>query len=180
MRGQILDLMKKRFFISSVFFLFTIKLFAQEISDSDFSKLVSNKSILYFDNANKKYFGCGMNLDCMEIQMFFKTVYFNKGDKKLRISGYVNPTTTNTGDTIGANIFKIFIARPVKGKLKNVRMLAEVEDTVKSKIVTTTINSNEFSFTTDFKFSKGDCLYIESGELFRLKEYCISSLLSPK
>jgi len=170
--------MVKRFFILNVFVLFAASLFAQEISNNDFNKLVNNKSIAYF-KANKKYFGCGMNLDCMGLQVVFRTIYFDKANKRLRMSGFVNPMTQNNGDTTGTNIFKIFIAKPLNGELKNIRILAEVENDIKRKSETTAVNLKELSFTTDFKFSKGDCLYIEGGELFRLKEYCISALLKP-
>lgn len=172
--------MINRFLILNVFVLFAIKLPAQEISNKDFNRLISKKSVLYFDNAKKKYFGCGMSLDCMGLEVVFKTVLFDKANKRLRISGYVNPMTQNNGDTIGANIFKIFIATPVKGELRNIRILADIEDTIKSKNEATTVNLKEFSFATDFRFLKGDCLYVESGEMFRLKEYCISSLLKPR
>ena len=170
--------MIKQFFVLSVLAFFTVRIFAQDISDSDFNKLANNKPVVYFDKANKRYFGCGMNLDCMGLQVIFKTAHLDKGNKELRLSGYVNPITTNNGDTNGTNIFRIFIATPVKGKLKNIRVLADVADTVQSISATTTIDLNNLSFKTEFKFLKRDCLYIESGSLFRLKEYCIGSLLN--
>jgi hypothetical protein len=159
--------------------LFSATLFAQEITEKDFNRLTGSKSVIYFDDANGKYFGCGLSLDCMGLPVFFYEIRFDKANRRLKISGFVNPNIQGT-DTLGTNIFRIFIAKPVKGKLRNIRSLVEVEDTVKTRSEKTTVNIKQLSFKTDFYFSKGDCLYIESGELFKMKEYNISSLLKSR
>ncbi|HEX2629591.1 MAG TPA: hypothetical protein VHM26_11275 [Chitinophagaceae bacterium] len=172
--------MIKQLFVVSILVFLTSRIFAQNISSNDFNNLIRNYRPLYFDNANKKYFGCGMNLDCMGLEVAFKSVALQRAQKKLELSGYINPVTVGDGDTIGTNIFKIFIARPGKRKLKHIRVLADFENTIKNKSEGTTIDLNKKSFITKFKFSRKDCLYIESTSLFRLKEYDIGSLLRYK
>ena len=169
----------KRFIIVSIFLLLVVNIFSQKLSENDFSKLLRNKSDLYFDKANGKYFGCGMNLDCMGLPILFKSVELDRMARKLVLTGFVNPITQDS-DTIGTNIFRIFIAKPVKGKLKRIRILAEVVDTIKAVAPNTTVDIKALSFKTSFQFSKHDCLYIESNEMFRLKEYDIGSLLELK
>lgn len=168
----------KKYFLAFIFFISCFKYpHAQEISQESFDSLLTNHVSLYFDNKNKRYFGCGMNLDCMGLPVVFTKISIDSLTKQLRLSGYVNPMLQNNGDTLGTNIFKLFIARPAKGRLKYIRLLAEVHNTVIQKSADTDINLKTLNFKTDFKFSKHDCLYIESVELFRLKEYNIGKLL---
>lgn len=169
--------MKKYFVLFFLFISLHKCLHAQEIGQKSFDSLLTNKINLYFDNKGKRYFGCGMNLDCMGLPVVFNKIVLNKAKKELKLSGYVNPMSQNNGDTLGTNIFKIFIAKPVRGELTNIRLLADVQDTVIGKSKSTNINLKLLNFTTVFKFGKYDCLYIESDELFRLKEYNIGHLL---
>jgi hypothetical protein len=163
-------------FILLIFHVSSI-LYGQEIEKSEFNKLVNKNAQFYYDKANKRYFGCGLNLECMGLTVSFRSIYFDKPQKKLKISGFVNPLSQSNGDTTGTNIFRIFIARPVNGELKNIRILADVENDIKSKSETTNIDVKELSFETEFRFLNGDRLYFEGGGSFRLKEYNISTLL---
>jgi hypothetical protein len=170
--------MRKHFFLF-ITLAFTVEfLNAQVISEESFSTILNNKPIIYYDKINKKYYGCGMNLDCMGLPMSFTNIVLHKQQRRLKISGYVNPTTSKKNrDTIGTNNFKIFVAKPVKSRLTNIRILAEVFDTIRTVSNRSMVDTAKFSFSVDFAFSKDDCLYIESGELFRLKEYKIGSLV---
>lgn len=168
--------MTQRFLVLTFLLFYTVNLFSQNISEDVFNKLLTNKRVVYFDSKNKKYFGCGLNLDCMGLPVFFKSIVFKKEDKRLRIEAYINPII-DTDDTTGANIFRIFIAKPGNGKLKSIRILADVEDTIKEASKNTVIDLRKGRLRIDFVFSKSDCLYMESGEMFNLKEYNITSLL---
>jgi hypothetical protein len=170
--------MKMKFFNYILLFIFlSNNVKAQELNQIKFDSVLNQKTVLYFDNLNKKYFGCGMNIDCMGLPVVFTNIYLTKLNNELTISGYVNPMTTSRGDTIGTNVFKIFVAQPYKGKLKKIRTLIDVNNQIMEKSSNSSVNIRLFKFQSSFRFKKKDCLYIESTGLYRLKEYKIGLLL---
>lgn len=170
--------MTKKWILFLGYILSSFFISAQDISYKTLDSLQNNSTNLYFDNKNKRYYGCGMSIDCIGLPVVFTNIILDKNKKQITLSGYVNPITTNNGDTIGANIFKLFIAKKVDGKLKKIRLLADVLNIVLKKDKCTEVDEKKLSFSTNFKFSENDFLYIESTELFRLKEYNIGFLLT--
>ena len=59
-------------------------------------------------------------------------------------------------------------------------MLIKVDGDVKFTDSNSSIDDKKYNFSISFRYTKNDFLYIESGQLYKLKEYQIGKLLMEK
>lgn len=147
------------------------------ISESDFAKFENLKNILYYDSKNDKYFGCGLNLDCLPLQTLFSKIVIEKHTKNIIVEGYVNPHISGK-DTIGFNTYNIFLAKPSNGKLKHIFNILTINGSVKYQSTDAEVDLKTGKFKIRFKIFKKSCLYISGEGLYELKEYKVSELLN--
>jgi hypothetical protein len=161
-----------------IYFIYlNLRVYSQEISEEQFGTLLSQTTPGYFDNKNKRHFGCGLNLDCSSFQIFFTEIVLNKQQRRLFISGYVDPLTRANGDTIGTNVFKVFLAKPKKLALKKITTLLDVQDSLLYSDQLAKLNAKKMSFKITVPMGKKRRLYFETTSLRRFKEYQIDKLL---
>jgi len=171
--------MNKRLCIVFCFLYIGLNVCSQNISQKTFESLLTADNKVYFDKNTNRFFGCGINLTCFELPVLFKSIVIDRKNKNLTISGIVNPDFKE-GDTIGTNDFNIFLARPRKKNLRNIRVLIKVDGDVKFTDSNSSIDDKKYNFSISFRYTKNDFLYIESGQLYKLKEYQIGKLLMEK
>jgi hypothetical protein len=159
--------MHKPVFFLIITILMTPRLMSQEITELEFKKLQNPERVIYYNDNENQYHGCGLNLDCIPLPVMFKSIFFDKKRKQLTIDGFIKPYVGKV-DTVGTKQYEIFIARPRKKKLKDVHVLMD-----RSNIS----NPETGYFKVQFSFSKKDRLYIESGRVDNLNEYNIGLLL---
>lgn len=167
----------EKIIVSIIGALIFINSHSQELTAEEFKKLQTSKHSLYWDNNSSSYYGCGLNLDCIPLEVIFKKVTLNRKQKELQIEGYVNPLIKES-DTVGLNIYNIFIAVPQNRKLKKIYTLLRVSSDLKSLDNSCSVNLSTGHFSLRFSFSKKTRLYIESGELYNMNEYDIGALLA--
>ena len=160
--------MHKPVFFLILMILVTPRVRSQEITESEFKKLQNSERVIYYNDNENQYYGCGLNLDCIPLPVMFKSIFLDKKRKQLTIDGFIKPYIDKV-DTVGTKQYEIFIARPRKNKLKDVHILMDRHSIT---------NSATGYFKVQFSFSKQDRLYIESGQVDNLNEYNIGSLLA--
>ncbi len=147
------------------------------ISESDFNKFENPNRVLYYDSRNNKYFGCGLNLDCLPLQTLFSRIVIDKRTKKIIVEGYINPQLSGK-DTIGFKMYNIFLAKPSKGKLKHIFNILNVDGSVKYRSADAEMDLKSGKFIINFTIPKKSCLYINCEGLYELKEYKVNELVS--
>ena len=156
--------------------LLTNSLFAQIISSEQFDQLLITKRNVYRDSSGKTILGCGTKIECLSLPITFTFIKLEKQRQTLELSAYINPALDGL-DTVGSNYYKIFIAKPVRGKLTAVRVIADVQNDMVQTNTNTFVYLKQGRCTTEFTIEKGDRLYFESPGIFYLMEYDVSQLL---
>ncbi len=159
-----------------MFFLSLIGI-AQNISEEKFRTLLPKTRPLYTDTSTKDYYGCGEVLECMDLDLDFKSICLNKTKRELNIEVFIYLIILENGDSIGLGDFKIFLAQPYQNKLRNIRIISDVENRHIKKAVNTQIELKTSHVKTRIKFQKKDRLYILGEGHMVLKEFNIGKLL---
>jgi hypothetical protein len=121
---------------------------------------------LQYKKSNGRYYGAGLSIDGSNIIVVFKNATLNKQNNHYVLSGATFHTVADDEARIGG--VKIFIARPKKNRLKNIRVVGY--STIDTK------ERKEGDFEVSFELSKEDRIFFEAGGSFFLLEYDIAQV----
>jgi hypothetical protein len=67
--------MHKPVFFLIITILIVPRLRSQEITESEFKKLQNSERVIYYNDDENQYYGCGLNLDCIPLPVMFKSFF---------------------------------------------------------------------------------------------------------
>lgn len=136
--------------------------------------------VAYVD-ANHKYYGCQLNIDCLNLDILFRNTSVNKAAHSISFDAYINANYGPPGlDTIGSNFFQIFTAVPHRERLRNKHLIASVRnDSVKTApgVIVWVKAGHVFA---KLHYKRKERLYILSGSRYKLVEYDLPMLFNRK
>jgi hypothetical protein len=121
---------------------------------------------LRYKKTNGRYYGAGLSIDGNNIIVVFKNAMLNKQNNHYVLSGTTFHTIADDEARIGG--VKVFIARPKKSRLKNIRVVGY--STLGNK------ETKEGDFEVSFELGKDDKIFFEAGGSFFLLEYDIAQV----
>src|SRR5258708_1266332 len=131
----------------------TSRAVGQNNIDTSYFMALKNKETLKY-KINGELVGCKMSLECRSIFVRLYSISFDKQHSRLAISGRV--LESGFRDSVGAVGVNIFVAQPVKNKLKRLKEVSaaavgDASDSTSKKFLKRTGD-----FAVDFQFSKND------------------------
>jgi len=125
---------------------------------------------VYFDRESNRYYGCGISIHCQGLPLIIQSFSYSKDDKLFNLKGYISPITDKF-DTIGTNVYRIFLAVPTEGTLVHIRPLVVVNDTIQTLSKSCQANLKTGYFDISFTVLGKERLYIEGTSRERLMEF---------
>jgi molecular chaperone DnaK (HSP70) len=119
---------------------------------------------LRYKKSNGSYYGASLSIDGSNIIVIFKNATLNKQNNHYVLSGTTFHTVADDEARIGG--VKIFIARPKKNRLKNIRVVGY--STIDSE------ERKEGDFEVSFELDKDNRIFFEAGGSFFLLEFDIA------
>ncbi len=134
--------------------------------------------VAYVD-ADNRYYGCQLNVDCLDLRIFFRNTNIDKASHTISFDAYIESVSGPPGsDTTGSNFFQVFTAVPKGKRLRKKHLIASVRNDSVKKGPGVLIWLKAGHVFAKVHIRRRERLYILSASQYKLLEFDLPRLFT--